>query len=199
MITSTQILVSQFFPNLVSVVGNDGDSYCWKTLNYSKFIHSINQEAYISSARYFPFDMFPAALVFLLTQFDISFSGFQVVEYHFRADQYEICKLTIRFPIQFFHFLQLHFPLSILPHFFLISFNLVFKLSIFILELNFWQCEIFYLIFNDFCRLLTVFSRYFSFSITSWVIRVFSGSFVLGWCRSIIGPENTIPGYVVFS
>ena len=74
-------------------------------------IHSISQKAYILSTRYFAFRIFPAALGFPVTQFDISVFGFRAVEYHSRADHYEICNLTIHFQAQFFYFLQLHFLL----------------------------------------------------------------------------------------
>ena len=66
-------------------------------------IHSINQEAYIFSSQE-PFHIFLAALVFPAIQFDISFFGFQVVGYQFRADQSEICNLTIHFSDRFFRF-----------------------------------------------------------------------------------------------
>ena len=61
-------------------------------------IHSISQKAYILSMRYFSFRIFPAALVFPVTQFDISFFAFQVVDYRFRAYHFEIYNLTIPSP-----------------------------------------------------------------------------------------------------
>ena len=48
-------------------------------------IHSFNQKPYILSTRYFPFHIFPAALVFLAIEFDISFVDFPAVDYHFRG------------------------------------------------------------------------------------------------------------------
>ena len=44
----------------------------------------------ILSMHFFPFGLFPAALDFAVTQFDIYFFAFQAVGYHFRADQFEI-------------------------------------------------------------------------------------------------------------
>ena len=67
--------------------------------------------------RSFPFHMFPAALVSLVTQFDIYFFGFEAVEYHFRADQDEIYNWPIHFPAEFCYLPLRHFLLSILSIF----------------------------------------------------------------------------------